>query len=121
MSEQEAQYEANYQAFIDEVKQSKQVWGLTTRDEEDAWAICPSALYEETDVMPFWSTEKLADAHCIDDWQIYRPAAIALEEFLQDWLPGLHEDDSLVGTNWDMELAGLEVEPADLAEELLDS
>ena len=38
---------------------------------------------------------------------------------IDTWLAGMSEDGVLVGTNWDAELEGLEVEPSDLAEELL--
>lgn len=118
-NQQDAQFEANYEAFIAGVRQSGQVWGLC--DENDEWALCPSALYEETDVVPFWSEELAAKAHCIDEWSHYQPRAISLDEFLGDWLPGMHEDDVLVGPNWDDELEGLEVEPADIAAELDDN
>ncbi|MDA9371956.1 DUF2750 domain-containing protein, partial [Porticoccaceae bacterium] len=45
------------------------------------------------------------------------PVAIELEEFLDDWLPGMHSDVLMVGVNWNAELAGREVEPLDLLED----
>ena len=41
-----------------------------------------------------------------------------ISRFLEDWLPGMHEDNVMVGPNWDRELTGLEVEPADIAAHL---
>jgi hypothetical protein len=37
------------------------------------------------------------------------------------WLKGMHEDGVLVGTNWDANNCGLEVEPPELAAELLEA
>ncbi|WP_020558565.1 DUF2750 domain-containing protein [Thiofilum flexile] len=111
----EVDFEAAYDAFIVDVKQNGQVWGLNS---EDGWATCPSAFFEETDVIPFWSTEAAARGHCSEEWSGYQPEAISLEEFVTDWLPGMHEDDLLIGPNWDEELEGLEIEPQDLAAEL---
>lgn len=54
---------------------------------------------------------------CSDAWCIYTPVAIDLEEFLDDWLPGMHADVLMVGVNWTLELEGVEMEPLDLLEE----
>lgn len=105
----------NYQRFLDEVKQSGKVWGLAN---EDGWAVCPSIEYEETDVFPFWSQQRFAEALCVEEWSVYQAKSISVEDFLIEWLPGMHEDDALVGANWDTELSGLEIEPSDLAKSL---
>ncbi len=105
----------NHQRFLDEARQSGTVWGLAN---EDGWAVCPSIEFEETDVFPFWSQERFAKALCVDEWSVYQAKSISVEDFLIEWLPGMHEDNALVGTNWDEELSGMEVEPADLAKSL---
>ena len=107
--------EANYELFVDQVLATGLVWGLKS---DEGWAVCPSIEFEETDVFPFWSNEADAKPHCADEWKIYTPANIPLEEFLEDWLPGMHEDSVMAGPNWDSEMTGLEVEPADLAAHL---
>ncbi len=38
----------------------------------------------------------------------------SLEEFLDEWLTGMHADEVLVGVNWDQELEGGELEPLDM-------
>ena len=118
MSNPDAEYEAKYDAFIAEIKQTGEVWGLCT--DEDDWAVCASSAYEDTDVMPFWSNKTLAQAQCVGEWAVFHAQAIPMEDFLNDWLPDMHEDDVLVGPNWDENLEGLEVEPADVAAELDD-
>ena len=104
----------NFDRFVVEAIENGCVWSL---EGPDGWALCGSEKYENTDVMPFWSQEEFALVHCKDDWKDYQPVAIELEEFLEDWLTGMHEDVVLLGVNWDAELEGTEVEPLDLLEE----
>lgn len=104
----------NLDRFIVEAMELGCVWGL---EGPDGWALSASEAHDDIDVMPFWSQESFAQAHCQDDWAIYKPVAIDLVEFLEDWLPGMHEDVLLVGINWNSELEGEELEPLDLLEE----
>ncbi len=103
--------ELNFERFIVEALATGCVWGL---EGPDGWALCPSEKYTDTDVMPFWSQSEFAQLQCVGDWADYQPVAVALEEFLDDWLTGLHKDVLLVGVNWNDELEGLELEPLDL-------
>lgn len=100
-----------YQQFIQESIQCGCLWGLQS---EDGWALCPSEKHENANVMPFWSQPELAEVHCADEWEDYQVVPISLEEFLDDWLPGMHEDVFMVGVNWNSEMEGDEVEPLDL-------
>ena len=106
----------NHDRFVREVRASGLVWGLQS---DNGWAVCESNEYEDTDVYPFWSEEVAAAAHCTDDWAGFVPTSLDLDLFIDTWLAGMSEDGVLVGTNWDEDLMGLEVEPSDLAEELL--
>lgn len=104
----------NLDRFIVEAMELGCVWGLQG---PDGWALSASDEHDDVDVMPFWSQESFARAHCVDDWQGYQPVPIDLDEFLEDWLPGMHEDVLLVGINWNEALEGDEMEPLDLLEE----
>ena len=44
---------------------------------------------------------------------------ITLDSFIDDWLRGMHQDLMLSGVNFSADLAGLEIEPLDLANELV--
>jgi hypothetical protein len=110
-----AEPEENFELFVRRVRDTKVVWGLKS---DKGWAVCESNEYEDTLVYPFWSEESFARPHCVDEWSSYRPAPIPLASFIDEWLEGMDEDDALVGTNWDAELTGVEVEPLDLAEQL---
>ncbi len=106
----------NHDLFVREVKASGIVWGLQS---SQGWAVCDSEEFEDTEVYPFWSNEADARIHCTDDWAGYAPASLDLDLFIDTWLAGMNEDGVLVGTNWDADLSGLEVEAYDLAQELL--
>lgn len=107
--------EDNYRRFIEQVRESGEVWGL--RADQD-WAFCESNEYENTDVIVFWSDKASAQQHAQGDWEKHQPTAIPLEDFINQWLQGMDEDGALVGPNWGLDLDGLEIEPQDLAEEL---
>lgn len=104
----------NLDRFIVEALEQGCVWGL---EGPEGWALCDSEKYDSSDVIPLWSNMELAEIHCREEWSDYQPVAIDLEEFLDDWLTGMHEDELLVGVNWNDELEGEELEPADLLEE----
>ncbi len=107
--------EENYDRFIVESLELGCVWGL---EGPEGWALCPSEKYDDSDVMPFWSQQAFANVHCRDEWKDYKPVAIDVMEFLEDWLQGMHDDAALVGINWDAEMEGQECEPLDLLEEM---
>ena len=104
-----------YDAFIAEALDTGCVWGL---EGKDGWALCPSAYNDEIDVMPLWSQRDSAQAHCHDEWSEYQPVPISVEELLDEWLPGMHQDILLVGVDWDDTSEGEEVEPLDLLEDM---
>lgn len=107
--------QANHDLFVQRVKETSEIWGLKS---DTGWAVCESNEYEDTIVYPLWSDADSAQIHCADEWAGYAPIAIDLEIFLETWLPGMDEDEVLIGTNWDAELSGMEVEPVDLARQL---
>jgi hypothetical protein len=105
----------NLDRLIVECLENGCVWGL--QDQQGNWSLVSSTDNDDIDVMPFWSDSRFAQALCTGQWAIYKPVAIDLEEFLDDWLPGMHSDVLMVGVNWNEELEGQEMEPLDLLEE----
>jgi hypothetical protein len=111
-----ADLQASYRRFVTRVRETGVVWGLRNAD---GWAQCPSNEYEAY-VLLFWSHEAYARRHAVEVWADYAPASIPLAEFLDAWLPGMHADGgALAGVEFNADLAGLEVEPRDLALDLL--
>jgi hypothetical protein len=104
----------NYERFLAEAIATGCVWGL---ENDNGWALCPANQNSELDVIPLWSQPEYAQLHVADEWSGYKVVPIALEELLDDWLPGLHEDLTLVGPNWNATLDGDAIEPLDLLED----
>lgn len=107
-------FDDNYDRFIDEALETGCVWAL---EGEQGFALCQSTGSDDIDVMPLWSQPEYAKQHLTGEWADYKVIPIALEELLDDWLPGMHEDVTLVGPNWTEDLQGDEVEPLDLLED----
>jgi len=104
-------YLENYQLFIDQILETGEVWGIV---QDEGCAMCESTEDESKTVLPFWSEKELAEMHCEGDWQEYQTEKIDLQEFVESWLPGMKEDNFLLGPNWNSGLQGLEIEPAEL-------
>jgi hypothetical protein len=107
-------FEENVDRLIVEAIDTGCVWGL---EGPEGWALCASEVHDDTEVMPLWSAREFAQGHCVEEWAEYQPVAIALAELLEDWLPGMHADVTLVGVNWNAALEGDEWEPLDLLAE----
>ncbi|GGI76685.1 DUF2750 domain-containing protein [Shewanella gelidii] len=104
--------------FVANVKESQTLWGLQDKAGE-GWVVCDSSEYEETDVMPIWSNKEQAEGHCTQEWQDYVAVAIPLEEFMEYWVSDLNDDGVLVGLDWEAETDCLEMDPIELAKELV--
>jgi len=107
-----------YRKFIDRIIDNEVVWGLKLKN-EDGWAVAPSNEFENSDVMVFWSDKAYAQRCAKEEWLDYVPTSIPLELFLKNWLIGMNEDNLLVGANWNGDLIGLEVEPLDLLNDIV--
>ena len=106
-----------HERFIRRVVASGQVWGLKSNR---GWCAAPSNEDDEREkeVMPFWSDRAYARQCAREEWAEYEPTPIPLDLFLDKWLPGIADDGLLVGTNWNVHLLGLEVEPLALKQEI---
>lgn len=107
-------FDDNYERFIEDAFETGCVWAL---EGEEGFALCQSSVSEGIEVMPLWSQPEFAKAHLTGEWSEYEVVPIALDELLDDWLPGMHEDVLLVGPNWNEDLEGDEIEPLDLLED----
>jgi hypothetical protein len=108
--------EERHRRFVQRVVASGIVWGLK---DDEGW-VTSSSTNDETDrpIMPFWSDRAYAKQCASDEWSEYEPTQIPLDLFIEHWLPGMHGDGYLVGTNWNAQLSGHEIEPLQLLEEI---
>lgn len=107
---------ARHERFVVEVLETEVVWGLRS---EAGWANSRSNSSPGRVVMPFWSKRAGALRCACDGWDHYTPASIPLFEFMIAWLHGMEGAGDLVGTNWNRQLIGHEVEPRALDTALL--
>lgn len=103
--------------FLAETKPTQVVWALQDKASED-WVVLDSPSFEETEVMPLWSTATLAQQHCIDEWSDYTPVEISLADWFEFWLEDLNEDSVIIGVNWQGDDECLEIELADFTQAL---
>lgn len=104
-------------AFITQVKPTQIFWALQDKESED-WVVLDSPTFENTDVMPIWSNQDLAQKHCIEEWSDYIPCEITLAEWLEFWVEDLNEDGVIVGVDWKGEDDDVEIELADFTQAL---
>jgi hypothetical protein len=107
--------------FIKRVIESGCVWALNTAAGDWVFSDSNKEGEEDRGVFLVWSDRAYAQRCAVEEWESYLPATIPLTEFLEAWCAGLHNNDELVGTNWDGALHGLEVEPLALALQILNA
>ena len=86
-------------SFINQVKETQVLWALQDKESED-WVVLDSINFENTEVMPLWSTQVLAQKHCVEEWADYIPAAISVADWMEFWVEDLLEDGVIVGLDW---------------------
>jgi hypothetical protein len=103
--------------FLTQAKPNQMLWALKDKESE-YWVVLDSIAYENTDVMPVWSSAELAQQHCIDEWSNYIPCEISLSDWLEFWIEDLNQDGVIVGVNWHGDDEFLEMELADFTQAL---
>ncbi|GGJ94756.1 hypothetical protein GCM10007063_16610 [Lentibacillus kapialis] len=104
-----------YEYFIKKVADFEEVWGLF----EDGWAISEDE--NGSPLFPFWPKKEFANLCAIHEWNGYRPKKIDLEEFIEEWLPGMDADGirpSIFWNNTDSAVLETHTLKLDLEEEL---
>lgn len=105
-----------HERFIKKVCETGVVWGL---ENNEGLATSSSDEYEDNDGEPiglicFWSEKALAKSCIMDDWNDYEPVEISLSNFIENWCIGMSNDGLLIGSNFDQNMFGFEVDPLEL-------
>ena len=80
-----------YEHFIKVVCDWQKLWGLY----KDGWAL--AATDNGQGVFPIWPAKEYAEICAIDEWAGYEPKSFSLEDFLDELLPNLKDDNMLPG------------------------
>lgn len=117
-----ADLRANYQRFIDRVRATREIWVLLGPDLRGAWVHSNDYVTEDDEpvcVHLVYSTPAYARRHATGEWAGMEPASLNLDEFIDGPLRGMHEGGDLLGPDFNADLAGLEIEPIEMARALL--
>lgn len=106
-------------SFLAEIKPTQLIWALQDKESQD-WVVLDSINYEETEVMPLWSSEALAMQHCTDEWQEYLPVQITVADWLEFWIDELVEDNVIIGINWLDQDSDLEIDLPEFTQALVE-
>ena len=104
-----------YEYFIKKVADYEEVWGLF----DDGWAISEDD--HGNHLIPFWPKKEFAILCAVDEWKNYKAEQIELEDFMQEWLPGMKADGikpSIFWNNVDSAVLDIDTIILDLKNEL---
>lgn len=110
-----AQIERHFQRFLSEITENEIVFYLSNAE---GTANSVSNDDEEVVILMFWSHRALAaraNTGFTDDYDV---TEMTLFDFLYRWLPGMSTDGLLAGPEWNRDLAGREIDPFELREEI---
>lgn len=111
-----------HEKFIKKVCETNIVYGL---ENNSGFATSTSNDLEDENGDPimifcFWSEEIMARVCAKNNWKNFSPVEITLSDFIENWCIGIDNDELLVGTNFDHNMFGYEIEGYDLILELID-
>ncbi|WP_243292304.1 DUF2750 domain-containing protein [Bacillus sp. FJAT-47783] len=104
-----------YEYFLKKVVDWEEVWGLY----HDGWAMTKDDIGNL--LIPFWPKKEFAQYCAKGEWDSYKPEIIELEEFIDEWLPGIKKDGykpSIFWNNKDSVVIDVDVLLQDLHREL---
>lgn len=120
-----ADIEIKHKRFIKDVIKSEEIWTLKN---EKGYVSSTSNHFENENkeallIQVFWSSKVEAKYCSTKIWQNenFEIDIIPLNEFIELWCIGMHRDNVIAGTNFDLQLFGHEEEPLILAKDLLES
>ena len=111
-----------HQKFVEEITENEIVWAL---ENKEGFATSSSNQFEDEKGNPiglicFWSDKKLASVCAKKNWSDYKPKELRIEEFMENWCVGIYHDNLMVGTNFDWNMFGFEIEPLELIIEIVE-
>lgn len=109
-----------HERFIKKVCETEIVWGL---ENAEGFATTSSNDFEDDNEEPlglicFWSERALAKGCAKYEWKDYEPVEIQLGEFIESWCIGMANDNLMVGSNFDQNMFGFEIDPLELVVDL---
>ncbi len=101
--------DSRYDYFVEKIVAGGEVWSLAG---EDGWVVMTSDDGEEC--LPVWPHEDFAAEWATGEWADCKPTAVALNEWVGRWTPGMEKDGTLLAIFPDEESEGTIVAPNEL-------
>lgn len=113
--------ERSHHLFVETICKTQIIYGLK---DKNGYAMSTSNNYETTQgeaigLICLWSEEVQARVLAKEEWSDYKVQEISLNSFLENWCIGMHFDGLYVGTNFNQNLFGFEIEPLELGMEII--
>lgn len=107
--------------FIQTIVRNNELFVI--EDKEGA-AMSQSLLFQNEDGSPvgvicFWSDKSKAQNCCAEDWEEYRPQAICLGTFIEDYLVPVYNESLIAGLDFNVNMEGTEADPLHIIELLI--
>lgn len=80
-----------YKHFIKVIADTQEVWGLY----KDGWALAGTE--DNQKVFPVWPAKEYAELCAESEWGGYEAELISLDDFMNELLPTLKDDEVLIG------------------------
>lgn len=80
-----------YRHFIKVIADTQEVWGLY----KDGWALAGTE--DNQKVFPVWPAKKYAELCAENEWVGYEAEPFSLDDFMNELLPTLKDDEVLIG------------------------
>ncbi|WP_061248662.1 DUF2750 domain-containing protein [Leptospira noguchii] len=112
------QSSAQFHQFFIEIKKHKKVWTLC----DESGFPSPITISGKRS-MPFWSSLNRVQTviNHVDVYFLFKAYEISFQDFIDRWLPGLKNDNLLVGINWTgFKATGYDLEPEEVFKYLND-
>lgn len=118
-----ADLQDRYRRFIERVRTECEVWLLVDPEMHGAWV--ESNEFEKENGEPVvvhlvFSTAAYARQHANGAWANMTPRAMDIESFFEGPLRHMNESGDLIGPDFNSDLAGVEVEPIELIQDVLE-
>lgn len=102
-----------YSHFVRRVADWGEVWSVA---DDGGWRLLGDV--DAGELVPVWPAEAFVQALCIGEWAGCRPRAIAMDDWLEKWTPGLERDGRKVAVLPTPDGRGVAIEPARLAADI---
>ncbi|MFC1747524.1 DUF2750 domain-containing protein [Pseudomonadota bacterium] len=107
--------EERYEDFISRIIEEEKIWSLSS---EEGWAVISD---DGEEYLPTWPIPEMAANWATDGYSDCEPKFIALQDWLEKWLPGMIDDNLQIAVCPDIQGEGVVVSAEELLSDIQDA